>query len=131
VLVPVADDLVSLPGLTPIPVMPMHRGVNQRRKKDERSDEVDNFHGCSPLSLNSARKTGFRSNLALTEALSAKKRAMPKNKEGHGIVLDEEGQERPKDKDRAQQKPGHMPPQPTKKEDRDNAMQPTREKSGF
>jgi hypothetical protein len=57
---------------------------------------------------------------------------MPKNKEGHGIVLDEKGQEQPTDKDRAQQKPGqgHMPPQPTK-EDRDDAMQPTREKSGF
>jgi hypothetical protein len=37
---------------------------------------------------------------------------MTKNKEGHGIVLDEKGQEQPKDKDRAQQKPGHMPPQP-------------------
>jgi hypothetical protein len=35
---------------------------------------------------------------------------MPKNKEGHGIVLDEMGQEQPKDKDRAQQKPSHMPP---------------------
>ena len=55
---------------------------------------------------------------------------MTKNKEGHGIVLDDKGQEQPKDKDRAQQKPGHMPPQPMK-EDSDDAMQPTREKSGF
>jgi hypothetical protein len=34
-------------------------------------------------------------------------------------------------KDRAQQKPGHMPPQPTNKQESDDAMQPTREKSGF
>jgi len=54
-----------------------------------------------------------------------------KNNEGHGIVLDEKGQEQPKDKDRAQQKPGHMPPQPTTKQESDDAMQPTREKSGF
>ncbi len=40
-------------------------------------------------------------------------------------------QEQPKDKDRAQQKPGHMPPQPTNKQESDDAMQPTREKSGF
>ena len=43
---------------------------------------------------------------------------MPKNKEGHGIVLDDKGQEQPKDKDRAQTaaktEPGHMPPQPAK-----------------
>lgn len=26
---------------------------------------------------------------------------MPKDKEGHGIVLDDKGQEQPKDKDRA------------------------------
>jgi len=40
---------------------------------------------------------------------------MPKNKEGHGIVLDDKGQEQPKDKDRAQRadktEPGHMPKQ--------------------
>jgi hypothetical protein len=40
-------------------------------------------------------------------------------------------QEQPKEKDRAQQKPGHMPPQPTNKQESDDAMQPTREKSGF
>jgi hypothetical protein len=56
---------------------------------------------------------------------------MPKNKEGHGIVLDEMGQEQPQDKDRAQQKPNHMTPQPTRKEKSDDAMQPTREKSDF
>jgi hypothetical protein len=61
----------------------------------------------------------------------ANERAMTKNEEGHGIVLDAKGQEQPKDKDRAQQKPGHMPPQPTNKQESDDAMQPTREKSGF
>jgi hypothetical protein len=47
-----------------------------------------------------------------------KESAMPKNKEGHGIVLDKQGQEQPADKDRAQTankaEPGHMPPQPEK-----------------
>lgn len=51
---------------------------------------------------------------------------------GHGIVLDEKGQEQPKDKERArtanQTKPGHMPQQPVKKDDE---LQPLREKSGF
>ncbi len=45
---------------------------------------------------------------------------MPKDKEGHGIVLDDKGQEQPADKDRAQTapktKPGHMPLQPEKRE---------------
>jgi hypothetical protein len=48
---------------------------------------------------------------------------MPENKEGHGIVLDDKGQEQPKDKDRAQTatttKPGHLPPQP-RREDRNS-----------
>jgi hypothetical protein len=56
---------------------------------------------------------------------------MPKNKEGHGIVLDDKGQEQPKDKDRAQTavktEPGHMPPQPAKEDE----LQSLREKSGF
>src|ERR1700722_1556847 len=58
--VPVADDLVSLPGLTPIAVMPMHRAVDQCCEKDERSNEVDNFHSCPPFSLNPPRKMRFR-----------------------------------------------------------------------
>jgi hypothetical protein len=49
-------------------------------------------------------------------ALPPKESAMPKDKRGHGIVLDDKGQEQPADKDRAQTatktKPGHMPPQP-------------------
>ena len=57
---------------------------------------------------------------------------MPRNKEGHGVVLDDKGQEQPKDKDRAQTatktKSGHMPKQPVKKDDE---LQPLREKSGF
>jgi hypothetical protein len=56
---------------------------------------------------------------------------MPKNKEGHGIVLDDLGQEQPKDKERAQKatktEPGHMPPQPSHEEDE---LQPRREKGG-
>ena len=56
---------------------------------------------------------------------------MPKDKRGHGIVLDDKGQEQPADKDRAQTatktKPGHMPPQPEKEDE----LQPLREKSGF
>lgn len=51
---------------------------------------------------------------------------------GQGIVLDEKNQEQPKDKERAQTahktEPGHMPHQPVKEDD---ALQPTREKSGF
>jgi chorismate synthase len=50
--------------------------------------------------------------------------------QGHGIVLDEKGQEQPADKDRAQKadktQPGHMPPQPDEDE-----LQPLKEKSGF
>jgi hypothetical protein len=57
---------------------------------------------------------------------------MPRNKEGHGVILDDKGQEQPKDKDRAQTatktEPGHMPKQPGKKDDE---LQPLREKSGF
>jgi hypothetical protein len=57
---------------------------------------------------------------------------MPRDKEGHGIVLDDKGQEQPADKNRAQTaskaEPGHMPPQPDKKDDE---VQPLKEKSGF
>jgi len=57
---------------------------------------------------------------------------MPRNKEGHEVVLDDKGQEQPKDKDRVQTatktKPGQMPKQPVKKDDE---LQPLREKSGF
>lgn len=60
----------------------------------------------------------------------SKELAMPKHKQGHGIVLDEKGQEQPADKDRAQKagktQPGHMPPQPDEDE-----LQPLKEKSGF
>ena len=58
---------------------------------------------------------------------------MPKNKEGHGVVLDEKGQEQPKDKDRAQTatktEPGHMPQQLTKKAD--DESRPLRKKRPF
>ena len=56
---------------------------------------------------------------------------MSRNKEGHGVVTDDKGQEQPSDKDRAQNprktERGHMPKQPSE----DDEMQPTREKSGF
>jgi hypothetical protein len=55
---------------------------------------------------------------------------MPKHEQGHGIVLDDKGQEQPADKDRAQKadktQPGHVPPQPEEDE-----LQPLKEKSGF
>lgn len=54
---------------------------------------------------------------------------------GHGIVLDEKGQEQPKEKQRAQTanqtKPDHMPHQPVKPMREDDELQPLREKSGF
>jgi hypothetical protein len=53
-----------------------------------------------------------------------------KHKQGHGIVLDDKGQEQPADKDRAQKadktQPGHVPPQPEEDE-----LQPLKDKSGF
>jgi hypothetical protein len=55
-----------------------------------------------------------------------------KDKSSQGIVLDEKSQERPTDKDRAQKahksEPGHMPQQPVEKDDE---LQPLRERSGF
>lgn len=57
---------------------------------------------------------------------------MQNDKSSQGIVLDEKSQEQPKDKERAQtprkSEPGHMPPQPPRKDDE---LQPLREKSGF
>ncbi|MBN8988547.1 MAG: hypothetical protein J0H42_09880 [Rhizobiales bacterium] len=55
-----------------------------------------------------------------------------KDKSSQGIVLDEKAQEQPKDKERAQtvhkSEPGHTPKQPI---ERDDQLQPLREKSGF
>jgi len=55
-----------------------------------------------------------------------------KDKSSQGIVLDEKSQEQPIDEDRAQKapksEPGHMPQQPIEKDDE---LQPLREKSGF
>jgi hypothetical protein len=57
---------------------------------------------------------------------------MQKDKSSQGIVLDEKSQEQPADKERAQKtsktKPGHMPEQRIEKDDK---LQPLREKSGF
>ena len=57
---------------------------------------------------------------------------MQKDKSSQGIVLDEKSQEQPKDKERAQTvhktERSHKPQQPVEKEDE---LQPLREKSGF
>jgi hypothetical protein len=53
---------------------------------------------------------------------------MPKDKKGHGIVLDDKGQEQPMDKDRAQTAHKTEPEQLIKNDDE---LQPLREKSGF
>ena len=57
---------------------------------------------------------------------------MQKDKSSQGIVLDEKSQEQPKDKQRAQtvhqSEPGHSPQRPAEKDDE---LQPLREKSGF
>jgi hypothetical protein len=47
---------------------------------------------------------------------------MPEDKKQDGIVLDEKGQEQPKDKKRAQS---------AAKTERDDELQPLKEKSGF
>jgi len=51
---------------------------------------------------------------------------MPKNNSDHGIVLDEKSQEQPKDKDRAQT--AH---ETGRTQQKDDELQPLREKSGF
>ncbi len=52
-----------------------------------------------------------------------------------GITPDEKAQEQPKGKERARTgrktEPGHMPPQPDQRSDKDHELQPLREKSGF
>jgi len=57
---------------------------------------------------------------------------MQKDKFSQGIVLDEKSQEQPKDKERAQTvhktERVHRPQQPAEKDDE---LQPLREKSGF
>jgi hypothetical protein len=57
---------------------------------------------------------------------------MQKDKSSQGIVLDEKSQEQPADKERSQKasktKPGHMPEPRIEKDDK---LQPLREKSGF
>ena len=56
---------------------------------------------------------------------------MSRNKEGHGFVTDDKGQEQPNDKDRAQTAQQTPRPHPPRQSDKDDEMQPTREKSGF
>jgi hypothetical protein len=43
--VPIAHDLVCYLALTPVPVVVVQAGVNKRRKKNKRPDEIDDFHG--------------------------------------------------------------------------------------
>jgi hypothetical protein len=52
----------------------------------------------------------------------AKEEAMPKDEKRQGIVLDEKAQEQPADKDRAQK---------ATETEKDDELQPLREKSGF
>jgi hypothetical protein len=70
-------------------------------------------------------------NASSRQALLAQGGSAMKEK-GHGIVLDEKGQEQPKDKERARKanktEPGRLPQQPVEKDDE---LQPLREKSGF
>jgi hypothetical protein len=57
---------------------------------------------------------------------------MQKDKSSQGIVLDEKSQEQPSDKERAQtahkSDSGHVPHRPVEKDDE---LQPVKEKSGF
>ncbi|QPF83921.1 hypothetical protein IC762_30375 [Bradyrhizobium genosp. L] len=56
---------------------------------------------------------------------------MSRNKAGQGIVTDDKGQEQPSDKDRAQTAGKGELDRVPKESDKDDEMQPTREKSGF
>jgi hypothetical protein len=68
----------------------------------------------SEVPLNASRSAAFiRSNGGI----------MAKEKHDQGIVLDEKSQEQPKDKKRAQSA--------AKTDDKDDELQPVREKSGF
>jgi hypothetical protein len=71
-------------------------------------------------------------NKSLRFGLTRKQEVNMKDKSSQGIVLDEKSHEQPKDKDRAQKahksEPGHMPQQPVEKDDE---LQPLRERSGF
>jgi hypothetical protein len=57
---------------------------------------------------------------------------MQKDKSSQGIVLDEKAQEQPRDKERAQTAHKSAPGQtPHQRVDKDDVLQPLREKSGF
>ena len=60
---------------------------------------------------------------------------MTKPTSDHGITLDEMSQEQPKDRERAQSatktRPGRMPPKSPAHSEKDDELQPLREKSGF
>ena len=56
---------------------------------------------------------------------------MSRNTEGHGVVTDDKGQEQPNDKDRAQTAQQTPRRHASRRPDKDDDMQPTREKSGF
>jgi hypothetical protein len=53
---------------------------------------------------------------------------MPKDETRHGIVLDEKAQEQPRDKKRAQ---SSSQTSSSQTENKDDELQPLREKSGF
>lgn len=56
---------------------------------------------------------------------------MSRNKAGQGIVTDDKGQEQPADKDRAQTAHKTEPDHARAQREKDDEIQPLREKSGF
>jgi hypothetical protein len=46
---PITHDLVCNLALAPVPVVVIQAAVNKRRKKNKRTDEIDNFHGVLPF----------------------------------------------------------------------------------
>jgi hypothetical protein len=110
--------------------MGMERPVDQCRQKNEGAYEIDDFHGRSPLKASPSLKTAGRAfgseELPLWRGILFRRRfAMPKHQEGHGVVLDDKGQEQPADKERAQTasttenktEKGKMPPQKVRKDE--------------
>jgi hypothetical protein len=107
--------------------MGMERPVDQCREKNEGAYEINYFHGQSPfkgISFTQKRRVqhSVPGNPCAGGTFSLERRfAMPRDKEGHGVVLDDKGQEQPADKERAQTasktEKGKMPPQKVRKDE--------------
>jgi hypothetical protein len=114
--------------------MGMERPVDQCREKNEGAYEINYFHGQSPfkgISFTQKRPVehsvpgnpcdGGTFSLEGGTFSLERRFAMPKDKEGHGVVLDDKGQEQPADKERAQNasktEKGNMPPQKVRKDE--------------